>query len=93
MIKYRATRNVGIYPVEVIRETEHSVYFQNRRGFVGERRAKKVTAHDSYHDSWEAAKSHLLAYAEVDVSTARLRLQYAEKAQRRIASLTPPAEA
>jgi hypothetical protein len=65
--------------VEVIRETEQSVFLpKSRVGKTnGERRAAKHSEWEQYHDTWEAARAYLLEIANDDVTAARLALERA----------------
>lgn len=85
MIKYK-TVSYGknkIEPVEVARETESSVWIEHticstRGDRKEERRSAKSTSYESFHDTWEAAKQHLLDKAEAKLWGARRSLELAQ---------------
>jgi hypothetical protein len=60
-----------IKEVQVDRVTDSSVFTQ------GNRRVR-LTSYESYFDTWEEAKAHLLEYAEQKLHDARQRLQHAQ---------------
>jgi hypothetical protein len=81
--------------VEVLRETEASVYLaRNSRVWSkdekGERREAKNSEFAQYHDTWEAAKSYLLAKAENELTKARRMLQRAQDKLGNIKGMKPP---
>ena len=69
--KYKAT--TGHYPrVEVVvidRESDSSVWIKGRR-------LAKLNSPESYFETFEEAKTHLIACATDDVNTAKARLEY-----------------
>lgn len=76
MIKYR-TRFDKIEPLEVERETDKQVVLAARIGFRSSRE-NKVSDWSNWHDTWEAAHSFLIAEAERDVASLRMRLEQAK---------------
>jgi hypothetical protein len=68
----------GIRRVEVVRETEASVWVVRNglaRSQKTERREAKRGEYAQYHDTWEAAHAHLVKKAESEVKAARLQLE------------------
>jgi len=76
MIKYR-TRFDKIEALEVDRETDKQVVLPARNGFRSSRE-NKVSDWSNWHDTWEAAHSFLIAEAERDVASLRMRLEQAK---------------
>lgn len=77
MLKYRLVAihkdpKRRISPVEVERETESNVWINGRR-------RAKLTEYESYFDSFEKARAHLLERAEVHVAGCRSALAMAEE--------------
>ena len=69
--KYKAT--TGSYPSVVVvvidRESDSSVWIKGRR-------LAKLSSYESYFDTFQEAKSHLIAYATDEVNKAKARLDY-----------------
>lgn len=65
--KYKTkSYSTGIEPVEVIRETDQSVFLAGLRK-SGERREAKISDWTQYHSSWVDAHAYLLNRAEEKV--------------------------
>lgn len=71
VIKYKTGYGEKISQVEIEKETDSSVWIR------GSRSAKK-SEYAHYHDSWEAAKQHLVGRAESKLARARLDLERAQ---------------
>jgi len=71
---YRSTRWKGgeIKEVEIDRETAYYV-------FIDGRRTSKVKDWESYHETREAAKAHLLAIAETRLKAIESKLRFAKQ--------------
>jgi len=76
MIKYRAAFK-SIEPVEVVRETDKCVWVKHN-GIGSERRSNKISDYESWFDTWDEAKAHLVKIAEDDLNRARLQLSRAQ---------------
>lgn len=87
VIKYRTQFN-KIEALEVERETDRQVVLPARDGFRS-RRENKVSAWSNWHDTWEAAHAFLVAKAERDVETLRVRLEKAMGTLEQIKGMTP----
>lgn len=89
MIKYR-TRFDKIEALEVERETDKQVVLPARNSFRS-RRENKVSGWSNWHDTWNAAHEFLIANAERDVETLRMRLEQAKGKLWQIRGMTPNA--
>ena len=76
MIKYRTCWD-KIEAVEVLRETEKTVFLPGR-GRRNEEREAKRSDYQNWFDSWDDAKAFLVAGAERKVETARMNLERAK---------------
>ena len=76
MIKYKAERygKPVIRQVEVQSETEHFVVLPHRP----RRRVAKISDYESYHDSFDDAKKHLLEKQQEKVREWEMELLYAK---------------
>jgi hypothetical protein len=85
MIKYR-TRFNEIKAIEVLRETDKQVVI-----LVGktERREHKVCDWYAWHDTWEDSHAFLIAEAEENVNSLRLRLEQAKGTLGQIKGMKP----
>jgi hypothetical protein len=92
IIKYRTFSTNSIERIEVLRETEQSVFLPSTLT-CGERRESKIGSYWSYHDSWEAALAYLISEAEKKVRTSQLRLNAAKGALNQLKGMKPPKEA
>jgi len=83
--------NKLIQAVEIVRETEQSVFILGS-DFRGERerREAKETSYHAYHDSWDEAKQHLMDKAEQEVFAARAALQRAQDKLGNVKGLKKP---
>lgn len=75
MHMYRA-RFGKIEMFEVVRTTANQVRYINERG--GESRESKLTGWYSWHESWDAAKEHLVNEAQDNVDSLRIQLERAK---------------
>lgn len=86
IIKYKTSGYYGsgqmIVRVEVEKETENSIW-------VGGSRRSKKTSYETFHDSWDLAKQHLLDSAERSLDSARRRLQEAQSYLGNVKGLKP----
>lgn len=77
----------SIERVEILRETEKSVFFP-RTTFenkdIGERRESKSSGYGKYYDTWNEAHGHLLDNAKVKEGAAENNLETAIKNRRLI---------
>jgi hypothetical protein len=73
----------NITPVEVVRETEHRVWFADRR------QANKISESYRYHATLEDAIAHLVERAERQRTRAKLSLDDAERVLARLRGSTP----
>lgn len=90
VIKYRTrTYSSAIEEVEIVRETESSVFIARNSG--PERRNAKVTTYDRYHDTWADAHAYLMVRAEFAVKHARQQLESANGNLGNIKGMKPPA--
>ncbi len=88
MIKYRTTffwAAEKIKPVEIERETDASVFIKGRR------RAKRSSC-ESYFDTWEEAKAHLMSVAESKLNSARRELERCQGYYGNIKGLKKPSD-
>lgn len=85
MIKYKTKFN-KIEAIEVLRETEKQVV-----RLVGEteRRESKVCDWYVWHDTWEDAHAFLIAEAENEINSLRLRLEQAKGTLGQIQGMKP----
>lgn len=90
MIKYR-TRFDNIEALEVERETAKQVFLPATNG-TRARREDKVSDRSNWHDSWDAAHAFLVANAERDVESLRMRLEQAKGRVGQIRGMKPPTE-
>ena len=81
MKKYRTTHynDAKIDEVEILRETDSSVFTATTRGRKKEQREAKVSGYHQYHDTWEAAHKYLLEMAQNELKRCEQRLDYAKK--------------
>jgi hypothetical protein len=77
-----------IQRVEVLRETEQSIYVTGYNG--KERREGKETGYAAYHDTWEAAHAYLTLRASTKVAVARNELQRRQDLAGNIKGLKKP---
>jgi transcriptional regulator NrdR family protein len=75
-----------ITPVEVVRETEHRVWFADRQ------QANKISESYRYHATKEDAIAHLVERAERQRARAKLNLEEAEEVIARLLGSTPLAQ-
>ena len=87
MIKYR-TRFDEIEALEVERETAHQVFLPANNG-IRAGRENKVSDWRNWHDSWEVAHAFLVANAERDVESLRMRLEQAKGKLGQIRGMKP----
>jgi hypothetical protein len=87
VIKYR-TRFYKIEALEVERETDHQVFLPAKNGMRASRE-NKVSDWSKWHDSWEAAHAFLVAHAERDVESLRMRLEQAKGKAGQIRGMKP----
>jgi hypothetical protein len=80
MKKYRA-QFYKIEEIEVLRETEKQVVLMNGL------RESKTTEWQSWHDSFEDAKQHLIDAAQKDIDSINTRLNFAKERLEKINSL------
>lgn len=83
--------NVGedrIDEVEVVRESEQSVWVRGYRGV--ERRESKMSQCGCYFDTWEEAHAYLVDKQDFKVVLARSSLAYAEKQLAEVQALKKP---
>lgn len=87
MIKYKAMRpylgDAEIRAVEVLRETEASVWTKNGR-------EAKLTPRHHWFDTWDEAHRHLIEFAEKSVQIRKSQLAEGESALRHIKSMSEP---
>ena len=85
MIKYKAERygKPQIQPIEVQSETEHFIVLPHRP----RRRVAKIGDYESFHNSFEEAKKHLLEKQEAKVHEWEMELRYAQDVLEEINSL------
>ena len=83
MEKYITRWGNTIEMVEVMRESEHSVWLR------GGKRQKKHSSWRSYFDSWEEAHGYILERAERKVNSIKLRLNSAQGELGNIKGLKP----
>lgn len=76
MLKYRTSWD-RIEAFEVERETEKMVILPAKNG-QRSIRENKVSEYCRWHDTWEAAHAFLVAKAEKDVESLRMRLEQAK---------------
>ena len=93
MIKYKAIGD-KIIPTEVARETEKCVWTMEST-FRGkekiEMRHAKMADYESFHDTWEGAKEHLLRLANLRVLAVRRQLENENGKLGNIKGMKPPA--
>ena len=65
-----------INAVEVSKETEKSVWVTSYGG--RQERRNKVTDYEAYHDSWKAARDHLINKANKALASAEKRVDHAK---------------
>ena len=83
-----------IAPVEVVRETEHCVFFpteKTKRRPLGERMESKLTEFDEYHDSWDLAHKSLTEKAERKILNAQMSLEKARAFADEVKAMQDPA--
>jgi hypothetical protein len=80
MKKYRA-QFYDIEAIEILRETEKQVVLMNGL------RESKTTEWQSWHDSYEDAKKHLIAAAQKDINSINIRLNFAKERLEKINNL------
>lgn len=83
-----------IAPVEVVRETEHCVFFpteKTKRRPLGERKESKRTEFNEYHDSWDLAHKSLMAKAEQSILDAQKLLDRAISFADEVKAMQDPA--
>lgn len=78
--------------VEVLSETNKFVWLKSEFIANMKRRESKSTRYKSFHDSWEAARNHLLATYEQDLVIAERALDNAKKLLEQTRALTKPAD-
>ncbi len=91
MIKYK-TMDYGrpeIDQVDVVKETDSCVFIIIDGK---ERRVAKLSDYVSYHDTWDAAHTHLLGRAEAKLIGARRTLQYAQDAYGNVKGMKKPSQ-
>jgi hypothetical protein len=101
MLKWKTTRwrDAEIERVEVVRETDHTVWVRVNTAWHGqppkwkEQQRRKDSGGDVYHETWEAAHAHLLDRAESDLEAARKRLTNAQGLYGNVKGMRKPAEA
>lgn len=87
MVKYRTVFN-EIKACEVLRETGNFVYIKRSNG--KERREAKFTCWQSWHDTWEEAKAHLIAEQVKKVDALREQLNREFHKISELEALQPP---
>jgi hypothetical protein len=92
MIKYKTDRYAPtkIEVVEVLRETEKTVYRASVCIGRPEYREAKKTEYHQYHDTWEAAHAHLLKRATTVLENARAGLALAQGTLGNVKGMKPP---
>ena len=85
MIKYKAERygKPVIIPVEVKTETEHFVILPDHP----RKRVAKISDYESFHNSFEEAKAHLIEKQQEKVREWEAELRYAQDVLEEINSL------
>ena len=90
MKKYRiGGYYVRIEEIEILRETESSVFIATTHSRKKEQREAKVSSYHQYHDTWEAAHKYLLEKASVRVASASRRLDYETATLKTIKAMRP----
>lgn len=89
MIKYR-TRFDNIEALEVERETDKQVVLPAQNGFRS-RKENKKSDWSNWHDTWGDAHAFLIARAEREVESLRMRLEQAKGRLGQIKGMTPNA--
>jgi len=79
--------------VECERVTDKSVWVVHEWSNTKETRRHPREGGDTYHETWEAARQHLLTRAEQSLATARRALQLAQATHGNVKGMKPPAEA
>ena len=87
MIKYR-TRFDKIEALEVERETDKQVVLPSSGG-TRSYRENKVSDWSNWHDTWEDAHAFLIARAEREVQSLRMRLEQAKGKLGQIKGMKP----
>ena len=77
-----------IEEVEVERETDKQVVLQAKNGYRS-RRENKVSDWRNWHDTWESAHAFLIANAEMNVESLRMRLEQAKGKVGQIRGMKP----
>lgn len=74
-MKYKYRRGLGdkIERVEITRETDKSVWLKVPSG---ERKAKKLSRYEVYHDTFQAAKESLIKSIKNKISQAEMKIKY-----------------
>ena len=72
-----------IVEVEVERVSDAYVWINGRR-------RNRRGSWETYHESWEKAKAHLIAEAERECQQAAYQLDYAHAKLEKVRALTPP---
>lgn len=75
--------------IEVVRETERSVFFDVGYGV---RRQEKFSRYSQFHDSWAKAHAYLLKDAEEKARSYEAQLRYAEQKLAEVKAMRPPQE-
>jgi hypothetical protein len=91
LIKYRIKTQwiePKITPVEILRETEQSIFTAGWKG--KEQRHAKKTGYEAYFDTWEAAHAALLNIAENELEYARRKLERAQGTYGNIKGMKKP---
>ena len=91
MIRYKVSKyRIDIEPLEVVRETEKSVYIQQGRGLS---RQAKETAYDQWFTTWQDAYNFLVKRTESKIEYLKGRLEDTEDNLTEILNMEKPAEA
>ena len=87
--KYKINRwDVGIDKVEIVRETDKSVWLKDRFGKA--RRETKTSYYCVYCDTWKEAYAKLLDRAESSIDSKKSSLEYAKQKLKEVLALEEP---
>lgn len=100
MKRYRTEKwNNEITAVEIIRETDKSVWFLRNSwcldgdGEMVETKAVKTSDNHSWHDTWDDAHAFLLKRAERNIASAKWQLQQAQGEHGNVKGMKKPEDA
>ncbi len=90
MKKYRTrSDDIKIKKVEILRETESSIFIATTYGKKKEQREAKCSSYSQYHDTWEAAHEYLLKKGQEWIANARQRLDEEIETLQQIEAMKP----